>query len=75
MLPVVYNYSWLGAPAGLTLEVLAAVGMLAGAEACVLIQQISASSSHSVDAAMLTQLLSPAQCVQSRRATDSLSSA
>lgn len=39
MLPVAYDYSHLGAPARLTLEMLAAagtVGMLAGAEACVL---------------------------------------
>lgn len=53
---------------------LAAAGMLAGVEACVFIEKSSASSSRSVDAAVLTQVLSPAQCVQSVRATESLPS-
>lgn len=75
MLLVADNYSWLGAPARLILEMLAAVGMLAGVEACVLIQKISASSSRNVDAAMLTQVRLPAQCIQSIKATDSLSRA
>lgn len=52
---VVYDHSWLRTPDRLTLEMLAATGMLAGAEACVLLQETRSSSSRSIDAVKLTK--------------------
>lgn len=75
MLPVAYDHSRLRGPARLTLEMSAATGMLAGAEACVLTQKIRASSSRSVDAVMLTKsALASTVYIEYNSNRDSLSS-